>query len=49
MTIESQPSWSPDSRVLLVSARDAGVSAIFAVQADGSGVVRLTNGSPGIR
>jgi TolB protein len=40
---DTSPAWSPDgSRLVLVSDRDAD-RVLYMVQADGSGVRRLTN------
>ena len=44
------PSWSPDARRILFSGRSAGgVDEVYAIQADGTGLTRLTRGTEGIR
>lgn len=43
---DGHPDWSPDgTRIAFDSHRSGGTSKIFVMQADGSGVTRLTNGS----
>src|SRR6266705_145148 len=37
------PSWSPDGKELAFSGYDGGISDLFVVNADGSGLHRLTN------
>jgi len=37
------PSWSPDGKELVFSGYDGGISDLFVVNADGSGLHRLTN------
>src|SRR5256886_10348287 len=37
------PSWSPDSKELVFTGYDGGISNLFVVNADGSGLHRLTN------
>ena len=37
------PSWSPDSKQLVFTGYDGGISDLFVVNADGSGLHRLTN------
>src|SRR5437660_1696600 len=37
------PSWSPDSKELVFTGYDGGISDLFVVNADGSGLHRLTN------
>lgn len=39
----TNPSWSPDGRRLVFSGLDRGVSDLFVVNADGSGLERLTD------
>ncbi|MCX5542381.1 Tol-Pal system beta propeller repeat protein TolB [Paraburkholderia sp. CNPSo 3076] len=41
----SAPAWSPDSRTLAVALSRTGNTQIFAVNADGSGLHRLTQGT----
>ena len=41
----SAPAWSPDGRKLAVTLSKDGGSQIFTINADGSGVQRLTTGS----
>ncbi|GAB2908549.1 Tol-Pal system beta propeller repeat protein TolB [Paraburkholderia jirisanensis] len=41
----SAPAWSPDGRTLAVALSRTGNTQIFAVNADGSGLRRLTQGS----
>jgi len=37
------PSWSPDGKALVFTGYDGGISDLFVVNADGSGLHRLTN------
>ena len=37
------PAWSPDSKELVFTGYDGGISDLFVVNADGSGLHRLTN------
>ena len=37
------PSWSPDAKQLVFTGYDGGISDLFVVNADGSGLHRLTN------
>src|SRR5690606_15711847 len=37
------PSWSPDGRRLMFSGLDGGIGDLFIINADGTGLQRLTN------
>ena len=39
------PAWSPDGRKILFAAGNATSSHLFVVNANGSGLVQLTNGA----
>jgi WD40 repeat protein len=50
---DAYPSWSPDSRIIAFahgtgSRSENAQAALYVMQRDGSGVVRLANASPGI-
>jgi Tol biopolymer transport system component len=45
----SQAGWSPDNTRILFSGRSAGVQEVYVMNADGTGLRRLTRGTEGIR
>ena len=49
LSVRGQASWSADGRRMLVSAMATGVSEVYSVGRDGSGVTRLTKGTEGLR
>ena len=49
IAVWAQPSWSEDGRRILFSAEKNEIHDVYVVQADGTGLTRLTKGSEGIR
>jgi TolB protein len=49
MRVRSQPSWSSDGKRILFSALETGADEVYFVNADGSGLRRLTRGTEGTR
>jgi Tol biopolymer transport system component len=44
-----QAGWSPDGRRIMVSAQAGGVHDVWVMNADGTGLTRLTKGAEGLR
>jgi TolB protein len=49
LDVWSQPSWSPDGRRILFSARQTGIDEVYVVNADGTSLARRTRGTEGLR
>jgi TolB protein len=49
MSVRSQASWTQDGRRIAFSAYGTGVDEVYVVNADGTGLVRLTKGTEGMR